>query len=63
MGSTIHDVTRALSRPGLLPQGVYYSLGGLYREQQAAFRGLALVFLAAAALVFFLLLFLTRASG
>ncbi len=58
MGSTVRDVKGVLSRPGLLPQGVYYTLGGLYQEQQVAFRGLVLVFLAAAALVFFLLLFL-----
>ena len=58
MGSTIHDVIDALNRPGLLPKGVYYELGGLYREQQIAFRGLLTVFGAAVVLVFVLLLFL-----
>ena len=58
IGSVISDVKQALSRPGIVPNGVYYTLGGLYAEQQAAFAGLVAVFLAAAALVFLLLLFL-----
>ncbi len=58
MGSVISDVKKALGRPGLFPAGVYYSLGGLYRQQQIAFAGLVAVFAAAVALVFFLLLFL-----
>ena len=58
LGSVIRDVRRIMERPGLLPKGVYYELGGLYRQQQIAFRGLAGVFVAAVALVFLLLLFL-----
>ena len=58
MGSVIRDVKRVLRRPGLFPKGVYYSLGGLYKQQQIAFRGLMAVFAAAVALVFLLLLFL-----
>jgi multidrug efflux pump subunit AcrB len=58
IGSVISQVKQLLSRPGIVPQGVYYSLGGLYAEQQNAFAGLVAVFLAAAALVFLLLLFL-----
>jgi len=58
IGSVISDVKQALSRPGIVPNGVYYTLGGLYAEQQSAFAGLVAVFLAAAALVFLLLLFL-----
>ncbi|MHB1529184.1 MAG: efflux RND transporter permease subunit [Acidiferrobacteraceae bacterium] len=58
LGFVIHDVKKTLSRPGLVPPGVYYSLGGLYRQQQIAFRGLAEVFVAAVGLVFLLLLFL-----
>ncbi len=58
MGSVIRDVKGALGRPGLFPSGVYYSLGGLYKQQQIAFAGLMAVFSAAVALVFFLLLFL-----
>jgi CzcA family heavy metal efflux pump len=58
LGSTIGDVQRALATPGLLPAGVYTELGGLYQQQQIAFRGLLAVFGAAVALVFGLLLFL-----
>jgi CzcA family heavy metal efflux pump len=58
LGSVIRDVRHALEQPGLLPKGVYYELGGLYEQQQIAFRGLAAVFAAAVALVFLLLLFL-----
>lgn len=58
LGSTIADVRRALGETNLLPSGVYYELGGLYQQQQIAFRGLLAVFGAAIALVFGLLLFL-----
>jgi multidrug efflux pump subunit AcrB len=58
MGSTVRDVKALLDRPGLIPAGVYYRLGGLYAEQQDAFRGLAIVLAAAVVLVFVLLLFL-----
>ena len=58
LGATIADVRRALAQPGLLPKGMYYQLGGLYQQQQQAFRGLTIVMLAAFALVFALLLFL-----
>lgn len=58
LGATIADVKRVLARPGLLPKGMYYQLGGLYQQQQQAFRGLSIVMLAAIALVFTLLLFL-----
>jgi multidrug efflux pump subunit AcrB len=58
MGSTIRQITGILDEPGLLPAGVYYTLGGLYQQQQIAFKGLIEVFLAAVVLVFVLLLFL-----
>ena len=58
MGSTIREVKRALAQPGLLPKGIYFELGGLYQQQQIAFRGLMAVFAAALGLVFLLLLFL-----
>jgi multidrug efflux pump subunit AcrB len=58
IGSVISEVKQVLNRPELVPKGVYYNLGGLYAEQQNAFAGLVAVFLAAAALVFLLLLFL-----
>ena len=58
MGSTIRSVKAVLDRPGFLPHDVYYVLGGLYQQQQIAFRGLTIVFVSAAVLVFVLLLFL-----
>jgi CzcA family heavy metal efflux pump len=58
LGSAIVAVKEAMSQPGALPAGAYYELGGLYQQQQVAFKGLVQVFAAAAALVFLLLLFL-----
>jgi CzcA family heavy metal efflux pump len=58
LGSTIRDVQAALAKPGVLPRGVYFTLGGTYAEQQKAFSGLIAVFGGAVALVFLLLLFL-----
>ncbi|MHB8453930.1 MAG: efflux RND transporter permease subunit [Acidiferrobacterales bacterium] len=58
MGSVIRDVKKIMARPGQLPKGVYYELGGLYKQQIIAFKGLATVFAAAIMLVFLLLLFL-----
>jgi multidrug efflux pump subunit AcrB len=58
LGATIVDVKKALAQPGLLPQGMFFQLGGLYQQQQQAFRDLSMVLLAAVALVFTLLLFL-----
>ncbi|WP_091055967.1 efflux RND transporter permease subunit [Opitutus sp. GAS368] len=58
LGSTIRDVQAALAKPGLVPRGVYFALGGTYAEQQKAFSGLIAVFGGAVALVFLLLLFL-----
>jgi CzcA family heavy metal efflux pump len=58
MGSVINDVKAMLGKPGMLPKGMYYQLGGLYQQQQEAFRGLTVVLCAAIALVFTLLLFL-----
>jgi CzcA family heavy metal efflux pump len=58
LGSTIAAVKKVLAEPGLLKGNMYYELGGLYQQQQIAFRGLIIVFGAALALVFLLLLFL-----
>ncbi len=58
LGATIVDIKQVLARPGLLPKGMFFQLGGLYQQQQQAFRGLTIVMLAAIALVFTLLLFL-----
>jgi CzcA family heavy metal efflux pump len=58
LGSVAADVRRALEQPGALPKALRYELGGLYQQQQIAFRGLAEVFAAAVAMVFVLLLYL-----
>ena len=58
MGSAIRAVKQVLSKDGLLPADMYYELGGLYKQQQIAFKGLVAVFAAALGLVFLLLLFL-----
>ena len=56
MGSAAQEATRVLSAPGALPAGVSFEMGGLYAQQQAAFSGLAVVFVAAMAIVMLLLL-------
>lgn len=59
LGSTIADVKNILQQnKDLFTGGLYYELGGLYQQQQIAFRGLMLVIIAAFALVFLLLVFL-----
>jgi CzcA family heavy metal efflux pump len=55
-GSAAAEVQRAVAQPGVLPAGVTFQMGGLYAQQQDAFRGMALVFAAAVAAVFVLLL-------
>ncbi len=58
VGAAIADIRRVLARPGMLPAGTRYELGGLYQQQQIAFVGLARVFVAALIVEFILLLFL-----
>ncbi len=58
LGAGITDVKSALAQPGVLGQGVTYTLGGLYKQQQIAFAGLIRVFAAALLAEFILLLLL-----
>ena len=58
LGSAVQEVKKVLDQPGLLPKEVTYALGGLYEQQQIAFRGLTIILVEAIALVFLLLLFL-----
>ncbi|MEO6967737.1 MAG: efflux RND transporter permease subunit, partial [Rhodanobacteraceae bacterium] len=58
LGSTAADVKKILEQSGELPKGMYYELGGVYQQQQQAFKGLTIVLVAAIALVFALLVFL-----
>jgi CzcA family heavy metal efflux pump len=63
LGSVAADVQTVLGSSGLLPSNVRYELGGLYQQQQIAFRGLIEVFAAAVTAVFVLLLFLYESFG
>ncbi len=56
LGSAIVDIEQTLRQADLLPAPIYYVLGGLYAEQQIAFKDMLAVFMAAVALVFLLLL-------
>ncbi len=58
IGAVIADVRTVLARPGMLPPGMRFTLGGLYQQQQIAFAGLIRVFLAALVAEFVLLLVL-----
>ncbi len=58
LGSTVAAVRKVLQKPGLLPNGTYYSIGGQYKQQQMAAAGMIRVFAAAAIAEFILLLFL-----
>ena len=58
LGSVIGDVKQMMAQPGVVPKGTSFVLGGLYAQQQIAFKGLMAVFAAATALVFMLLLFM-----
>ena len=55
LGSVMRDIRATVSALGL-PAAIRVDYGGLYREQQASFRGLAIVLVAAVMLVFFVLL-------
>ena len=58
LGSTVAAIRSRLEQPGLLPRGVFYSIGGAHRQQQLAMRGMIEVSAAAAVVEFVLLLFL-----
>ena len=58
LGSTVRDVKRTLASSGVIPSNILYTFGGLYEQQQIAFRGLTIILIAAVLLVFLLLLFL-----
>jgi CzcA family heavy metal efflux pump len=58
LGTAASSVNRLLNQPNFLGSGVRYELGGLYQQQQIAFRALTAVFAAALGAVFTLLLFL-----
>ena len=58
LGGTIGAVKKVLARPGMLPNGVQYTLGGQYKQEQKAAAGMIKVFGAALIAEFILMLFL-----
>ena len=58
LGTTAAAVDAVVAKPGFLPAGVYYRIGGAYKQQQLAVRGMIKVFAAAAIGEIILLLFL-----
>ena len=58
LSTTISGVKAALAKPGLLPPGVMYALGGQYKQEQLAVHGMIRVFGAALVAELILLLFL-----
>src|SRR5438552_582799 len=58
LGSTVDEVKRKLASSRVIPNNVLYTFGGLYEQQQIAFRGLTIILIAAILLIFLLLLFL-----
>ena len=58
LGSTAAAVNAIISKPGFLPNGVYYRIGGAYKQQQLAVQGMIKVFAAAVIGEVILLLFL-----
>lgn len=57
IGSTINEIKSALGRNLLLPSGYFIIYGGTYAQQQASFRELLFILIAAVLLVFAVLLF------
>jgi CzcA family heavy metal efflux pump len=55
LGAAVRDVQALLARPGLVPTGVRWRLGGLYEQQQLAFADLSVTIAVAALLVVVLL--------
>ena len=60
LGSVMHDIRAAVNRQVKLPQGFHITYGGLYAEQQASFKELLFILIAACLLVFAVILFLFR---
>ncbi|TAM84884.1 MAG: efflux RND transporter permease subunit [Candidimonas sp.] len=58
LGSTVAAVKQVLDKPGTLPSGVYYTLGGAYKQQQEAAHGMVITFSAVVLAEIILLLFL-----
>jgi multidrug efflux pump subunit AcrB len=60
LGGAVKDIKKTLGSQLLLPPGYYLVYGGTWAQQQASFRELLLILIAAIILVFSVLLFLFR---
>ena len=58
LGSTVAAVKQVLGRPGMIPPGNNYRIGGAYQQQQIAAHGIERVFIVAVIAEFILLLYL-----
>ncbi|HEY2590235.1 MAG TPA: efflux RND transporter permease subunit, partial [Steroidobacteraceae bacterium] len=58
LGSTVAAVRQVLDRPGMIPSGNNYEIGGAYQQQQTAARGIERVFIVAVLAEIILLLYL-----
>ena len=58
LSTSINAVKKILDKPGFLPHGVYYTLGGQYKQEQKAAKGMTVVFGAVLVAEVILLLFL-----
>jgi multidrug efflux pump subunit AcrB len=58
LGSTAAAVESVVARPGFLSEGVYFQVGGAYKQQQLAVHGMIKVFVAAVIAEAILLLYL-----
>ncbi len=60
LGSTLNDIKKHLENNLSLPSGYHIEYGGLYEQQQKAFKELMLILISAIFLVFIVILFLFR---
>jgi Cu/Ag efflux pump CusA len=60
LGSTLKDIQKHLSNNLSLPSGYHIIYGGMYEQQQKAFKELLMILLSAILLVFIVILFLFR---
>ena len=58
LGAAVAAARKAVENSNAIPPGMTFEMGGLYAQQQVAFRGMVGVIVAAAMLVFLLLLYL-----
>jgi CzcA family heavy metal efflux pump len=60
LGSVMRDIKDSVNKQVILPQGFHIEYGGAYADQQASFKELLAILIAASLLVFAVILFLFR---